>query len=95
MKILLGNGYFVEIDNLNHTLKQNKCGKDKQGNEKEYEKTHGYFSNLESAIERYLFLNQIDFMTDCSIKMNQYLELVRVANENAVKAVKAIVEVQK
>ena len=94
MKILLGNGYFVEIDKLNHTLKQNCKGTDKDGNEKEYEKVHGYFSNLESAIERYLKLNQNDLMADCSVKIHQYLELVRVANEQAVQAVKAVVEVQ-
>ena len=76
MKILLGNGYFVEIDSLNYTLKQKYTGKNKQGEEKEYEKTHGYFSNLESAIERYLKLNQNDLMADCSVKMHQYLELL-------------------
>lgn len=90
MKILLGNGYFVEIDSMNHTLKQKYMGADKQGAEKEYEKTHGYFSNLESAVERYLFLNQIDSMADSSIEMKEYLELVRVANENAVKAFKEV-----
>ena len=95
MVILLSNGYFVEIDKLNHTLKQNCKGTDKAGNEKEYEKTHGYFSNIDSAIERYLKLNQNDLMADCSVKMHQYLELVKKANEQAVQAVKAIVEVQK
>lgn len=95
MKILLGNGYFVEIDKLNHTLKQNCKRTDKEGNEKEYEKTHGYFSNLEGAIERYLFLNQIDSMADSSLEMKEYLELVRVANENAVKAFKEVVECER
>lgn len=92
MKILLGNGYFVEIDSMNHTLKQGYIGTDKQGKEKEYEKTHGYFSSLESAIERYLFLNQIDSMADLSVDMKHYLELVRVANENAVQAFKEVME---
>ena len=92
MKILLGNGYFVEIDSMNHTLKQKYMGTDKQGVEKEYEKVHGYFSNLESAIERYLLLNQSDLNNDSSVEMREYLELVRVANENAVKACEAIVE---
>lgn len=95
MVILLGNGYFVEIDSLNYTLKQKYTGKNKQGEEKEYEKTHGYFGNLDGAIERYLKLNQNDLMADCSIRMNQYLELVKEANEQAVQAVKAVVEVQK
>lgn len=95
MVILLGNGYLVEVDSLNYTLKQKYIGENKKGEQQEYEKTHGYFSNLESAIERYLKLNQIELMAGCSIKMNQYLELVRVANENAVQAVKAVVEVQK
>jgi len=93
MVILLGNGYFVEVDSLNYTLKQKYTGRDKQGEEKEYEKMHGYFSNLDSAIERYLKLNKNDLMADCSVKMHQYLELVKVANEQAVQAVKAVVEV--
>lgn len=92
MKILLGNGYFVELDSMNHTLKQKYIGKNKKGEEQEYEKVHGYFSNLEGAVERYLFLNQIDSMADLSVDMKQYLELVYMANETAVKAVKAITE---
>ena len=90
MKILLGNGYFVEIDNLNHTLKQEYIGTNKEGAFQQYEKVHGYFSNLDSAVERYLLLNQNDLMADSRLGMKKYLELVRLANENAVKAFKEV-----
>lgn len=92
MKILLGNGYFVEIDKLNHTLKKKCKGTGKDGKEKEHEKTHGYFSNLESAIERYLKLNQIDLMAESSLEMRRYVEVIDEINRSAVKAFKAIAE---
>ncbi|MFR5554870.1 MAG: hypothetical protein ACLTK4_15940 [Roseburia intestinalis] len=34
LTVELQNGYFVEIDPLNHTLRQRYAGQDKDGNEK-------------------------------------------------------------
>ena len=92
MKIVLGNGYFVEVEGRDFTLKQNYQYKTKEGVEKEGVKSLGYFANLNGAIERYLILNQSDLNTDSSVEMKEYLELVRVANENAIKAFEAIME---
>ena len=38
----LQDGYFVEIDSLNYTLRQRYTGQDKDGNEKESIRTIGY-----------------------------------------------------
>lgn len=58
----------------------------------------GYCISLvdgKEVFERYLMLNQIDSMADFDVDMKEYLELVKEANEQAVQAVKAVVEVQK
>lgn len=46
------DGYFVEIDDMNHTLKKHYVGEDKDGNRRLSEKTVGYFPDLPSCIER-------------------------------------------
>ena len=35
LAVEMQDGYFVEIDSLNHTLRQRYAGQDKDGNEKE------------------------------------------------------------
>jgi len=92
MIIKLSNGYYIEIDNLNHTLKQNYIGTTKDGEKKEYEKTIGYFSNLDNALKRYLIHNQTDFMADSSMSLDEYLEFVEEANKQAIKEIKSLLE---
>ena len=67
MIIKLSNGYYIEVDNLNHTLKQTYIGKTKDGKTKECEKVIGYFSSLDNALQRYLIHNQ----TDCTSRTLQ------------------------
>lgn len=52
LQINLIEGYLVEIDEFNHTLKRNYVGEDKQGNRKLQEKIIGYFPDLPSCIEK-------------------------------------------
>ena len=60
MKIELTNDYFVEVDELNHTLKKRYMGVDKDGNAREAEKIIGYFSNLPGCVERLARLLVLD-----------------------------------
>ncbi|MBP3543475.1 MAG: hypothetical protein J6J86_04550 [Lachnospiraceae bacterium] len=46
------NGYFVEADELNFTLKHRGTGTDKDGNAKETERVVGYFSNIQACLEK-------------------------------------------
>lgn len=92
MKIELANGYFIEVDALNYTLRQKYQGKDKDGQPKESEKTIGYYGNLEDAVHSFLKANQLDSMADMSMDFDTYLEMVRHANLCAVQAIKKLWE---
>lgn len=50
--ILLIRGFFVEVDEYNHTLKQKFIGQDKDGKEKESERLIGYYPTLPRCVEK-------------------------------------------
>lgn len=54
LAVELQDGYFVEIDSLNHTLRQRYAGQDKDGNEKESVRTIGYFGDMKQCIKALL-----------------------------------------
>ena len=92
MNVILTNGYFIEIDSLNHTLKQKYIGENKNGEEREYERVLGYFSNLENAIERYLLHIQSDGMEDVPLTLDEYLTHVKESNKKAVREIVSLVK---
>lgn len=94
MKIKLSNGYYIEIDPLNFTLKQTYEGKRKTGDKKEAERLIGYYGNIEDALESFLKHNQIDFMEELNVSMdlNTYLKSVQEANIQAVEAIKCMLD---
>ena len=83
---------FIEIDDMNHTLKQRYTGEKKDGTRYQAEKVCGYYGNLEGAIDKCIKLNQIDSMAGTSVDLRGYVSLVYEANMQAVKAIKSIVE---
>lgn len=97
MRIELTNGYFIERDDMNHTLKKRCKAKNKKtGEEYMADRPCGYWntssSGLEGAIEKFLRLNQIDCMADMSVEMNEYVNLVKQINFDAVCAIKRAIE---
>ncbi len=95
MRIELTNGYFVEVDPMNHTLKKKHIAVSKKdGSKKEVEKVCGYFSNLENAVKKFLQLNQIDLLSDTAVSLQGYLASVETINQMAVQTIKRIVEGQ-
>lgn len=91
--IELCNGYYIEIDPMNYTLKKRYEGERKETKEKfDAEKVCGYFSTLDGALEKFVKLNQIDLLPRTAINLVTYLELVRDANLVAVSAIKSVVE---
>lgn len=90
MVVRFGNEYFVEVDEMNVTLKQKYIGKDKEGNKKESERVIGYFSTMEGAIRRFLSHNQIDLLSDTAMEMEEYIKCIKCINEDAVSAFKRI-----
>lgn len=82
--IELKNDYFIEVDELNHTLKQRYTGEDKDGNPKEAERIIGYFSNVQQCVERVVRLIPLDENNGTVISLRDYAE----AAEKAFKKVK-------
>lgn len=97
MTINLTNGYRIDIDDMNLTLKQRYAFKDKDGNEKETERTIGYFNpvgnGMEGAIKRYLIHNQIDLQSQEAMEMCEYVKSIERINNDAVRQFKAVIGV--
>lgn len=55
----LFDGFFIEVDDLNYTLKQRYEGKDKKGNVKDAERIIGYYTNVKDAVERFARLDTV------------------------------------
>lgn len=94
MQINLANGFYIDVDPLNYTLKEKYIGESKKTGEKvPGERVHGYFSTLDKAVEKFLFLNQLSCEPHMSMEMRQYVDFVMNANTQAVRAIKSVVGV--
>ena len=72
----LQDGYFVEIDSLNHTLRQRYAGQDKDGNEKESVRTIGYFGDMKQCVKALLERYPRELSEKSQISFDEYLELL-------------------
>lgn len=72
----LQDGYFVEIDALNHALRQKYTGQDKDGNKKESVRTIGYFGDMKQCIKALLERYPRELSEKAHISFNEYLELL-------------------
>ena len=72
----LQDGYFVEIDSLNHTLRQRYAGQDKDGNEKESVRTIGYFGDMKQCVKALLERYPRELSEKAQISFDEYLELL-------------------
>lgn len=74
-KIELIDDYFIEVDELNHTLKKKYMGKDKKtGEEKPAEKIIGYYKNTQDCVERLVRLVCLDEIQGTVISLREYAE---------------------
>ena len=78
--ITLENGYCIEIDPLNYTLRQKYTGKTKSGEKKEAFRTLGHFGNIESAIRKYLELTQMDVLDGERLTLEEYVGSIQKIN---------------
>jgi hypothetical protein len=93
-KINLTNSFFIEVDDLNHTLKQKFIGKDKEGNEKESERVCGYFGkDIGAAIGKYIRLNQNALLAQEALELEEYVKSIKRINFEAVSVIKRAVAV--
>ena len=92
MQINLINGYYIEIDEYNYTLKQKYEGKTKDEQPKECEKVCGYFNKLDGAVDKFIKLNQIDNMAKLSLDLREYVKTVNELNKSAVNDITSVLE---
>ena len=76
--IELQNGYFIEVDELNATLKQRYIGTSKKtGEKKDAVRTIGYYSKPVDAMVRFVVLNRLDKMDGMALSMDEYIEALK------------------
>lgn len=78
--ITLKNGYYIEIDPLNYTLRQKYTGETKSGEKKEAFRTLGHFGNMESAIRKYIELTRLDVLDGERMTLEEYVESIQKIN---------------
>lgn len=67
--------YFIEADELNHTLKKRYMGTDKKtGEKKPTEKIIGYYKNVQDCVERLVRLICLDETQGTIISLREYAE---------------------
>lgn len=88
--INLKNGYYIEIDNLNHTLKQRFQGKTKSGETKDSDRTCGYFPNMRGAIEKYIKLCRLDVLDGEYMEMQEYIRQIERIDQIALQGIDKI-----
>ena len=79
-KIELFNGYYIEIDDMNCTLRQRYIGETKAGEKKDAERTIGYYKTVTDALERLFFLNRLDKMDGMELSLTEYINAIKKAD---------------
>ena len=92
MKIKLDQDFYIEVDSLNHTLKQKYKGETRDGEAKQAERVIGYYPDVEQCVERYLEERQKLLSPDKAMTMREYVNLVRKSNKDAVEVIKKATE---
>ena len=91
-KIEIRDGYFIEVDEMNATLKKRYIGKNKDGEEKEMVKTIGYYPKPIDAIERFICLNRLDKMDGMELSISEYVNELKQADKEVIEFLKQMGE---
>lgn len=82
-KIKLNGGFYIEVDQMNYTLKQEYTGKTKSGAKRTGNKIIGYYGRIDRLYQAYLKSFQEQQMEGMTINIEAYLTLVENANKKA------------
>ena len=92
MQINLINGFYIETDNRNYTLKQKYIGTRKDGTKKESVKIISHCGSLEQALETFLRINQVPKEAIIAVDLMSYADFIEQSNKEAVRALKSVLE---
>ena len=87
-KVILSDGYSVEIDPLNFTLKQKRKITGKDGKEKTTKKVIGYYGRLQQCVEKIIQCKQLDDMAGMEIPIERYVLMVANSNRKTLEEIK-------
>ena len=93
MQINLINGFYIETDNRNFTLKQKYIGTRKDGTKKESVKIISHCGSLEQALDLFLRINQVPKEAKIAVDLMAYAYFIEQSNKEAVQALKREIEV--
>ena len=93
MQINLINGFYIETDNRNFTLKQKYIGTRKDGTKKESVKIISHCGSLEQALDLFLRINQVPKEAKIAVDLMEYAYFIEQSNKEAVQALKREIEV--
>lgn len=85
--ITLKNGYYIEIDPLNYTLRQKYTVETKSGEKKEAFRTLGHFGNVENAIRKYIELTRLDVLDGERLTLEEYVDSIQKTNAIALQGI--------
>ena len=92
MQISLINGYYIEVNNRNFTLRQKYVGTSKDGAKKEYSKIISHCGSLEQALELFLRINQVPKEDKMAVDLMAYANYIKQSNKEVVRALKSVFE---
>lgn len=90
MTITLLDGYFIDTDSLNYTLKRISREKKKDGTEYDAERTVGYFGSLRKAVRAFLVITQQS--GEATLDLRAFVERVEKSNKKTAIEIEALLE---
>ena len=92
MQINLINGFYVETDNRNFTLKHKYIGTRKDGTKKESVKIISHCGSMEQALDLFLRINQVPKEAKLAVDLMAYADFIEQSNKESVRALKSDLE---
>ena len=89
-RIELKNGYYIGVDSLNYTLRQEYIRNKKDGGKKKAYRTCGHFSDIRGAIGKYIRLVQLDVLSDESVSLDEYVKNIEQINKIAIQGLESV-----
>lgn len=96
MKIELGNDFFIDVDELNYTLRKRVMVEEEVKKNGDViaahmvERTLGFYSNFENAIKGLLQYHQSNVGKELSLSLNEYVDFINKSNLDAILAFKEV-----